>query len=217
MTNSTDPASVTAIRDLAETFAIPIVVALVGLAGAVLGVLVSQWGAERQRRREAYAAAVRTLISWAEYPYRIRRRPDDDPATLANLTELGHTLQEDVRYHQTWIAAENRQVGALYREASTYVIAVGRQACRQAWQAPPAQTAAAMNLNGWGPPSVDDHIIALQSAISNRFGWRRAVNMNRWQKPAWPTSSVALVELTPRPADANDAELDERDVSSPAE
>lgn len=49
MTDPTDPASVAAIRDMAETFALPIVVALVGLAGAVLGVLVSQWGAERQR------------------------------------------------------------------------------------------------------------------------------------------------------------------------
>ena len=210
MTDPTDPGSVSAIWDLAETFALPIAVALVGLAGAAVGVLLSQWGAERQRRREAYATAIRTLISWAEYPYRIRRRPGDDPRTLACLTGLGHTLQEDVRYHQTWIAAENAHVGELYQEASTYIMSVGRAACREAWQAPPAQTAAAMNLNGWGPPSVDAHIVVLQTAVSNRFGWRRAVNMNRWRKPVWPTSDLASAEFDGIGFTKNDAELNER-------
>lgn len=198
----TDPASVAAIRDLAETFALPMLVALVGLAGAVLGALVSQWGAERQRRRKAYAAAVRTLISWAEYPYRIRRRPDDEPETLTRLTDLGHTLQEDVRYHQTWIAAENAQVGHLYREVSSNVIATGRQACHDAWRLPPVRTASAMNLNGWGPPSVDAHIVVLQAAVSNRFGWRRAVNVNRWRKPTLPDARG--VTAMPDPKQSSD-------------
>jgi hypothetical protein len=201
MTDPANPASFTAIRDLAESFALPILVALVGLAGAVLGALVSQWGAERQRRREAYAAAVRTLISWAEYPYRIRRRPDDEPETLTRVTELGHTLQEDVRYHQTWIAAENTQVGQLYREVSRRVIAVGREACRDAWRLPPVPTASAMNLNGWGPPSVDAHIVVLQAAISNRFGWRRAIDVNRWRKPTLPDARGVTAAPDLKPSD----------------
>lgn len=181
-----DPATASAARDLGETFGLPILLALFALAGTVLGVLMGQWAAERQRRRDGYAAAVRTLIAWHEYPYRIRRRTDDTAATLQRLAEHGHELQEQLRYHQTWVTSESRGIGALYQAASSKVMAACAEPCRDAWDSPPATTPGAMKLNGWGPPGLDAQIAALQGAIGNRFGWRRALAVNMWRAPQLP-------------------------------
>lgn len=57
-----------------------------GLIGTILG----KTRANATARRDRYAQAVRTLIAWAEYPYRIRRRTSDEPATLTALADRGH-------------------------------------------------------------------------------------------------------------------------------
>lgn len=168
--------------DLLERFALPVLLAAIAFAGAVAGVLLGQWAAERERRRTGYAAAVRVLIAWHEYPYRIRRRTDNDAETLRALAERGHELQEELRYHQTWTTAENRRVGEFYTRMAAEIAGTCAQACKEAWEADPADTAVAMNLNGWGPPSIDRQITVLQAAIGNRFGWRRALGMSWWSR-----------------------------------
>lgn len=172
--------------DLLERFALPVLLAAIAFAGALGGVLLGQWAAERERRRGGYAAAVRALIAWHEYPYRIRRRTDDEPATLAALARLGHELQEDLQFHQTWASAENRRVGKLYTGTVKAVAAACAQACTEAWEASPADTPGAMNLNGWGTKGVHDELAVLQTAIGNRFGWRRALAVNWWTSPGLP-------------------------------
>ena len=54
------------------------------------------------RRRTRYAEIVQTLVAWVEFPYRIRRRVDDEPATLSALAALGHFLQEQLAGDQAW-------------------------------------------------------------------------------------------------------------------
>ena len=168
--------------DLLERFALPILLAAFAFAGAVVGVLLGQWAAERERRRAGYAAAMRDLIAWHEYPYRIRRRTDNNAETLRALAERGHKLQEDLIYHQTWTIAESRRVGEFYARMVAEVAGTCAQACKDAWNADPADSPAAMNLNGWGPPSIDPQITVLQAAIANRFGWRRALGMSWWSR-----------------------------------
>lgn len=167
---------------LLERFALPVLLAAIALAGALGGVLLGQWAEERERRRAGYAEAVRVLIAWHEYPYRIRRRVDDEPPTLAALAEIGHALQEQLRYQQTWVSAENASVGRLYRQIAAEVTATCRPACTEAWTCAPASAPADMNLNGWGPPGIDNRVTTLQNAISDRFGWRRAVMAARWRQ-----------------------------------
>jgi hypothetical protein len=75
-----------------EKVAVPLMVALIGFTGVLATVTITtvagRWAQATNRRRDAYAAAIATLVAWAEYPYRIRRRTSDDPVELARLAGL---------------------------------------------------------------------------------------------------------------------------------
>jgi hypothetical protein len=156
-------------------------VALIGLSGVLATVTITtvagRWAQATNRRRDAYAAAIATLVAWTEYPYRIRRRTSDDPVELARLAGLGGDLQEQLRCHQTWITTESRWVAGIYKKAIIQVSARVSPANRDAWMSSAITTPAAMNLNGWGPGDVLPIIEWVQSAIACRFGWRRLVGV----------------------------------------
>jgi hypothetical protein len=161
---------------LASSGAVPalqVLVVILPILGALLGAAIGRWSEASNRRRDQYADAVRVLVRWAEYPYRIRRRTSDDPEELRRLTELGHDLQEQLQCHQTWIGAENRRAGRIYADAIAIIKTRTGNAAAEAWQTHPATTAAAMVLSDWGPGSIDDVLATLNCAIANRFGWRR--------------------------------------------
>jgi len=145
------------------------ITALVTAAGTQF---VTRLQASADRRRERYASAVQTLVAWVEFPYRVRRRVDDDPATLAALADLGHDLQERLAGDRAWIESENREVAARYAEVAARVRALVGPAVSEAWQSPPASTPDAMVLGQWGPGmQADGWLEELQRAISWRFRW----------------------------------------------
>ena len=165
------------------------VVALLLSAGVIAAIATSilgRWAEATERRREAYAAAVKTLVAWLEYPYRIRRRTSDTPEELARLAGLGHDLQEDLRCHQTWIASESARVAAEYRDALNTISVLVAPACVEAWRTPPVTTAEGMVLGTWGPgPTGMDSVIRVQRAIAERFGYRRLTpRVRRRRHPA---------------------------------
>lgn len=145
--------------------------------GTVLGLAAGRWAEERNRRREAYAAAVRALVAWSEYPYRVRRRTDDAPDTLRRLAELGHDLQEQLQCHRAWVRSESDRVGAIYDHAISRVKAFVGPAVAKAWASPPIREASQMNLGDEKGESIDMLIENLDSAIAWRFGWRRALGL----------------------------------------
>jgi hypothetical protein len=152
-----------------------VLVVILPILGALLGAAIGRWSDARNRRREQYADAVRVLVRWAEYPYRIRRRTSDEPDELRRLAELGHDLQEQLQCHNTWIQAENHHVGLTYANAIATIKARTGNAAAEAWQAQPATTGPAMVLNDWGPSSIDDVLSMVNRAVARRFGWRRLV------------------------------------------
>jgi hypothetical protein len=171
-----------------------IVVTLVGLllpAGVIAAVASStlgRWAQATERRREAYASAVKTLVAWLEYPYRIRRRTSDAPEELARLAGLGHDLQEQLRCHQTWIESESRRVASAYRDALAAIGLLVAPACSEAWKTPPVTKAEGMVLGSWGPGSAGvASVVAVQQAITERFGCRYVmalVGRSRRRRPA---------------------------------
>jgi hypothetical protein len=173
-----------------EKVAVPLLVAFIGLTGVLaantITMIAGRWTQATNRRRDAYAAAIATLVAWAEYPYRIRRRTSDDPAELARLAALGSDLQEQLRCHQTWIITESKWVATIYRQAITQVGTRVSPANRDAWTSPAITTPAAMNLNGWGPGDLLPIIDWVQSAIACRFGWRRLVGVVGWHPGVQP-------------------------------
>ena len=152
------------------------VLAIVGpIVGALLGASATRWAEARNDRRQRYADAVRLLVRWSEYPYRIRRRTSNDPGALTRLAEVGHDLQEQLQCHRTWVQAENSRVGSIYSEAILTI--KGRTApwTTEAWQCEPVSDGAGMVLSGWGPGSIEDLLAKLDDAIAARFGWRRLI------------------------------------------
>lgn len=148
---------------------IPVLVA--ALTGAV-ALALSRASEAANRRRDRYADAVAALVAWIEFPYRVRRRTDDTPATLATLATRGHELQEKLAGHQAWIFGEDSAVATAYRTARSTITPLVGAALREAWATPPASTAEAMSLGDWGPgkecaPAICD----VEKAIADRFTW----------------------------------------------
>lgn len=165
--------------DAAKSIPVPVIVALIGLIGtlavAALTAAVAKLGEATERRREGYAQAVRNLVRWCEYPYRIRRRTDDDPSTLAALAAEGHAIQEDLRCSETWVSADKAWAGALFRDVRQELSKSVGTACADAWVAAPITAAAQMNLNGFGPSGAQDQLLRFEQSVRFRFGARRLV------------------------------------------
>lgn len=126
------------------------------------------------RRRDRYAAAVATLVAWVELPYRIRRRTDDAPETLARLAEVGHALQEQLACHEAWISTENARVAAVYAQALRSIRPLVGTAMEEAWNSPAVTTPSGMVLGEWGPgKACAPAIAAFKTATTTRFGWSR--------------------------------------------
>jgi hypothetical protein len=156
---------------VATSVVIPIVVAAI-TAGATL--LLTRASEATDRRRDRYADAVTALVAWVEFPYRVRRRTDDTPSTLAALAARGHDLQERLACHQAWIAAENSDVAAVYKKARRVIARHVGVDLQEAWLTSPTGTAAAMNLGSWGPSNQCEQAIAeVQAAIEMRFSLKR--------------------------------------------
>lgn len=145
-------ANQTSVLDTVLTFVVlPVVVA--GLT-AIVTLLVTKAGEATAHRRDHYAAAVKTLVAWSEFPYRVRRRTDNELPTLACLAGLGHDLQEQLACHQAWIAADHPRLARSFAKAlSTITNAVG-PAVTEAWDTPPVSSPGGMNLGRWGPGVV---------------------------------------------------------------
>jgi hypothetical protein len=194
------------VRSFTEQVGVPIVVAVIGLIGALGAAAVSfaftRLSDAAARRRDGYAEATRDLLAWAEYPFRIRRRTSDDPAELTRLANKGHELQEALRYRQAWTAAENPWLGQVFAEIRSDLGAIVGPACVEAWNTAPVTAAAGMNLNGWGPPDVEPHLARFETALRFRFGWRRLPAAFRWHpganpRPATPPVPSASLSATP--------------------
>jgi hypothetical protein len=155
---------------------VPIAVALLGFLGGLSIAILNRRADTEARRRQAYAAAMQVLVEWIEYPYRIRRRTSDDPLELRRLAEIGHDIQQRLRYHRTWVLLEHPPTGRLYAEVLAAVSEKVGAACQNSWTLPPICKAVDMNLAGWGPGSFQPALDRLETAISKRFGWRRLLS-----------------------------------------
>jgi hypothetical protein len=151
--------------------AIPVIVAALT---SVATMWVARAGDATNQRRQNYAEAVRTLVAWIEFPYRVRRRSDDEAATLHELTSIGHDLQERLALHKAWISAEHTGMALAYAESVRKVSIVVAPALREAWNSPFISKPSEMNLGEWGPGRECGGMVEeFQRLISLRFGWQK--------------------------------------------
>lgn len=135
------------------------------------------WVATRDERlRTGYADAIRTLVAWREFPYRVLRKAADDASTITGLTDRGHKVQEDIAYWTSWIASDSTRVADAYRTSAQALRGHLVAPIQKAWEAAPAATGAAqarsMNL-GIDCDRCDAIIEAFQAvAHARRFPYR---------------------------------------------
>lgn len=144
------------------------------VVSAIATLIVTRAGEASNRRRDRYAQALQTLVAWIEFPYRVRRRTDDNPATLTALANHGHELQERLAYHQVQIATDHPDLARAYSDTRAIIDAAVGPAISDAWRSFPVTRPTDMNLDGWGPgQACRQTVIALQDEIQGRFGFRR--------------------------------------------
>lgn len=197
--------AMTAVSDWTKAVGVPITIAIIGLAGtlivAAMTFIFGRITDASARRRDGYAAATRTLVAYTEYAWRIRRRTSDASDELARLADLGHSLQQDLAYYESWIRSENAWVGKIFDEVRHDLAEAIAPACNEAWCAAPVTSAAGMTLGQWGPRGLDEHLRRLETAVAFRFGWRRALGMVRWHpnvarrpEPASPAPVAVIAD-----------------------
>lgn len=148
-------------------------VILAVLSSGVLSALITaKWNeqAERRRlRRDRYVQVVSTLVAKAELPYRVRRRTDDSPETLAALASRIHDLQEQLVVDETWVAADCRKTLAALHAVRGILDPWFIEQCQAAWRADVITAGPSMNLD---PPLLPADMGAqledLQEAITRR-------------------------------------------------
>lgn len=150
--------------------------ALVSLMASAVAWVMSTYRAACDRRRGQYADAADLLAAWAEYPYRIRRRTSDGAATLTQLADIGHALQERTASVQSLLTSDRPVIAERFTEALTRAKLGDGISVNEAWLAPPATTPAAMNL-GLPPDAGSAERSRRQFMLAATFGvgWRRFV------------------------------------------
>lgn len=171
---------VTVTSTIVTTVVVPAVAAGLATTATLTATRASEAAA---RRRDGYAEAVETLVAWIEFPYRIRRRVDDKPETLANLAAVGHQLQERLARHEAWITGEHGPVADAFRNARQTIGQIVGPYTTEAWAKAPITEAADMNLGDWGPSKAAvPYVKAFQDVVETRFGIPRIMNALRLRR-----------------------------------
>lgn len=160
---------------------------IVALVGGLLVVLLTAYctglAKRKQDRSARYGVMVATLTSWAEMPYRVRRRLSNDTTVTQPLINRFHDLQEQLARDTAELAAECPWLFKRHRVAATEIRDCTKPFIAEAWDVEPTRVLGGMNLNVWGPTGCDTAIQSFQSELRFRFGWRRVINPIRllWQ------------------------------------
>lgn len=174
---------------------VPIVVGAVTAIGtAVAGVVtwfINGVRDERTRLQKLYADAYSAVISYQEFPYMIRRRraPGPSQEEVGNEERLRisaalHTVQEALNNYLAQIGMESSAVSAKYKALVRQTRWVAGGYMREAWQAPPLDNDAGMNIAGIDYSELttpqDEYLEAVKTDMSF---WRVAFPRLRKKMP----------------------------------
>jgi hypothetical protein len=173
--------------------------------------------ASAETRRQHYATAVELLAARIEFPYRIRRRTDNNRETLAKLAEMGHDLQQRLAQSRAWVTAENAVVGRVFDACVAALDAPFKAACHEAWESEPVTEPAQMNLNGFGMGEQADVVTSMQCALVYRFGWRRAIPSTKLSSVLTSKGCLAVPAQPPAQQGAQTVQDAQKSTASPAD
>jgi hypothetical protein len=133
-----------------------IIAALIAALVAVIGYVLTQTWARRDRRARAFADALVAVEEYLEAPYRVRRRQAPTADVRAQLAASLSDLQGRIAFHRGWLQVEAPAVSRAY---DALVLAARAEAGTQmieAWNTEPASSDPGMNLTiGYSHPQAD--------------------------------------------------------------
>lgn len=142
----------------------PVATAVIAGAVALIGYLLSQHAARRERKSKIYAEALATVRSLEEMPFRIRRRPSSDPETRAALATRLSDVFTDLRFHIVYLQVDSKVVGDSFIDLVDRTREFGAKFRTDAWESPVMIADADMNM---------------------RFGYEYEISLN-WIFASWP-------------------------------
>ena len=124
---------------------VALVVPVIAALGAVALWALNQRAARREGRSRTFAAALAAVESYAEMPYRIRRRPGTVEARH-ELTDKISNIQADIAWHQAWLELEAPTVAEPYRTLVRTARGQTGAQMQEAWGRDPLRHDRDMNL-----------------------------------------------------------------------
>jgi hypothetical protein len=126
-------------------------------AGAILalgGVLITLWvngdRAERDRRRQLHARALKAIIDYGEMPFMIRRRkgePEQQSAERVRLSDHFSKVKAEVTTCQVLLAADgNDRLSSAYNQLVKEARKTAGREAHEAWKEPPITSDPEMNM-----------------------------------------------------------------------
>ena len=131
--------------------------------------------------------ALAAILAWAEIPYRIARRVDNEPATLTALVSHIHGLQQDIGYHSQWLFIDSPDSHAAYSALVTATKGQAATFIHDAWRRDPAATPERQIIGASYAVDVSQECDAFRDAVLlhlNTAGYHR-----RWRRPKSSRSS----------------------------
>lgn len=157
--------------------------AVVFLSGlSIVGIVLNQIGAARERQRQEYAKALQTAVKWKELPYRVHRRKNDEPETKAALAAAIHELQEDFGFYDAWLSVEAPRVAEKYGPLRQKVKSQTEPHIQAAWDEAPAPETT-MNIGPRYPVDFAAEQAEFLKAVRLHLAWFGVFEwfLRRWE------------------------------------
>ncbi len=150
-----------------------VIAAIIAAAITFLAFLGDRYREALARRGKLAAEALSDALLWLEIPYRVRRRTDNNAATLSDLAERIHRLQERQVFHTSWLQVEIPDAHAPYVALLKAVKQQVREYIQAAWRSDPAERPEDMNVGPLYQADVTSEIEGYVQAIRGAVGiWR---------------------------------------------
>lgn len=128
----------------------PTVGAFIALAGALVGLWVNGDRAERDRRRQLHARALKAIVDYGEMPFMIRRRRCEDSEQSAERVRLSDHfshVKAEISACQVLLWADgDQELATAYDDVVEVARATAGQEAHVAWMEPAIKADSEMNM-----------------------------------------------------------------------
>jgi hypothetical protein len=164
--------------------------AISGSAASFIALIYNSAQERRDRHRDHFSRALKSVSEYEEFPYIVRRRNAAQPGVerIRISTEL-RAVQAELSYHSTWINTESERVGRAYGELVGELRRVAGGLMHDAWNSDPVDSDAAMNIPDIGPA------LATLAPRKQRYLREAMDHLSVW--PAWSLRSVRRARALP--------------------